>query len=418
MKTNCWLILGTMIATSAVAQVNTNKLPEIPPPALAAPAAPAPVMAPVVTKTNAPVKKAAAKAKKKVVKKTAAVAKPVVKKLTELPVMLVPGPATVAADNVNLRGQAGLQGEVVGHVKKGDTVTILSEINLDKPKAGEPAHWAKITLPAGTKVWLDSKFVDMTNKVVAVKKLNLRGGPGENYSVLGVLEKGTAFTEVMSKGDWMQIETPASAFAFVAATYLKQEPGMENNVPVTPVVAAVQPVPPTPTTVPEPTPVAPTTTTIVAPPPVVPTPEPVPPIVAPATAAAGTAPALATAGMSVPPPTGLGAEVDTNLPPPPPRIVTHEGSVRQSVSPVAPTYFELFDPANDKAINYLFTTSTNLHLERYSGLHITVTGEEGMDARWQDTPVLTIQKIYVIPGDAPKSGSGTLKPVKKSWWGK
>ena len=77
MKTNCWLILGTMIATSAVAQVNTNKLPEIPPPALAAPAAPAPVMSPVTTKTNAPVKKAVAKAKKKVVKKTAAVAKPV-----------------------------------------------------------------------------------------------------------------------------------------------------------------------------------------------------------------------------------------------------------------------------------------------------------------------------------------------------
>src|ERR1039458_3565120 len=136
MKTNCWLILGTMIATSAVAQVNTNKLPEIPPPALAAPAAPAPVMAPVVTKTNAPVKKAVVKAKKKVVKKAAAVAKPVMKKLTELPVMLVPGPATVAADNVNLRGQAGLQGEDVRHVKKGDTVTILSEINLDKPKTG------------------------------------------------------------------------------------------------------------------------------------------------------------------------------------------------------------------------------------------------------------------------------------------
>ena len=30
MKTNCWLVLGTMLATSAVAQVNTNTLPEIP----------------------------------------------------------------------------------------------------------------------------------------------------------------------------------------------------------------------------------------------------------------------------------------------------------------------------------------------------------------------------------------------------
>jgi hypothetical protein len=91
---------------------------------------------------------------------------------------------------------------------------------------------------------------------------------------------------------------------------------------------------------------------------------------------------------------------DTNLPPPPPRVVTHEGSVRHAVSFVAPTYFELYDPANDKAINYLYTTSTNLNLARYDGLHITVTGEESMDSRWKDTPVLTVQKIYVI-GPSP-----------------
>ena len=394
MKTNCWLILGTMIATSAVAQVNTNKLPEIPPPALAAPA---PVATPVATTTNAPAKKPAVTARKKVVKKTTAVAKPVEKKVAAAPVALVAGPATVAADNVNLRGQAGLKGEVVGHVKKGDTVTVISEINLDKPKAGEPAQWAKIALPSGTKVWVDSKFVDATNKVVAVKKLNLRGGPGENYSVLGVLEKGAAVTAITNKGDWSQIETPASAFAFVAAGYLKQEaPAIETSVPPTPVVAAIQPVPPTPTAVAEP-------------PPVVPTPEPGAPVVATVTPAPVAIPAPATPAMTVPPPV-LAPAVDSNLPPPPPRVVTHEGTVRPSVSVVAPTVYELFDPGTDKAINYLYTTTTNLNLARYNGLHITVTGEEGLDARWQDTPVLTIQKIYVLPGTAPQ-----LKP---SWFGK
>ncbi len=339
MKTNCWLILGTMVVTSAVAQVNTNKLPEIPPPALAAPA---PAVAPATT-TNAPVKKAAVKAKKKVVKKTATAARPLEKKAAAAPVTLVAGPATVAADNVNLRGQAGLKGEVVGHVKKGDTVTIISEINLDKPKAGEPAQWAKIVLPSGTKVWVDSKFIDETNKVVAVKKLNLRGGPGENYSVLGVLEKGAAITEVISKGDWTQIETPASAFAFVAASYLKQEAALtDTNVPAQPVVAAVQPVPPTPTTVSEPPPVAPT-------PPVVPTPEPAV-AVAPTPVAPATVPAPETPALSVPPPATLAAsEVDTNLPPPPPRVVTHEGTVRPSVSLVAPTVFELYDPDNQQS---------------------------------------------------------------------
>ena len=148
------------------------------------------------------------------------------------PVILVAGPATVAAEHVNLRGQAGLKGEVVGHAQKGDTVTVISEITLDKPKAGEPAQWAKIALPTGTKVWVDSKFIDITNNVVGVKKLNLRGGPGENYSVLGVIEKGAPITVVATKGDWTQIEPPASAFAFVAASYLKQEgPMIDTNVP-------------------------------------------------------------------------------------------------------------------------------------------------------------------------------------------
>ena len=238
MKTNCWLILGTMVATTAVAQVNTNKLPEIPPPALATPAAPAPVIAPApAPATNAPVKKAAAKS--------------VEKKLPAAPIVLVPGPATVNADHVNLRGQAGLKGEVVGHVQKGETVTVLSAITLDKPKADEPAQWAKIALPAANKVWVDSRFLDHTNNVVAAKKLNLRGGPGENYSVLGVIEKGTSITAVANKGDWTQIETPASAFAFVSANYLKQDAAStEPTAPTQPVVAAVQPVPPQPTPVP------------------------------------------------------------------------------------------------------------------------------------------------------------------------
>jgi uncharacterized protein YgiM (DUF1202 family) len=391
MKTNCWLILGTMIATSAVAQVNTNKLPEIPPPALAAPAAPAPVMTPAAT-TNAPVKKAAVKAKKKVARKAKAAAtkiaaKPAEKKLADLlPVTLVPGPASVTADNVNLRGQAGLQGEVVGHVKKGDTVTVLSEINLDKPKAGEPAQWAKISLPSGTKVWVDSKFVDASNNVVAVKKLNLRGGPGENFSVLGALEKGATINEISSKGDWKQIEAPTNAFAFMAASYLRPE------VPVTPTVMptpppVIEPVPATTSTVTEPTPIITQPATI---PPVVPAvvvPAPVPPVV----------PAVPTFVIPVVPTNDVPDVDDTNLPP---RIITHEGTVRRSVSPVAPTYYELYSPLTDKAINYLYTPSTNLNLGRYNGLNITVTGEEGMEARWRDTPVITIQKIYVLPGNA------------------
>jgi hypothetical protein len=80
----------------------------------------------------------------------------------------------------------------------------------------------------------------------------------------------------------------------------------------------------------------------------------------------------------------------------PPRIVSHEGVVRSTWSIQAPTKFALVDPDSGRTVNYLFTTATNLDLGRYKGLRIVVSGEEGLDPRWKNTPVLTIQRIQVI----------------------
>jgi uncharacterized protein YgiM (DUF1202 family) len=319
MKMNCWLMLGVMIATSAVAQNNTNTLPPIPAPSPAvAPAsvAPAPVAEPA---SPAPVKKK---------KHKAAPAKPI----NEPTVMLVPGPAEVVA-NINARGQAGLKGEVVTHLKKGETVTVLDQINLDKHKAGEPAQWAKIALPSSTHVWVKSSYIDPASKTVSTKKLNLRAGPGENYSVLGVIEHGTQVNEITTKEGWMQIDPPASTYAFVAAMYLKQE-------------------------APAPAPQA-------------------APAPAPAPEAQPSAPQA-----------------------PQPRVVSHEGVVRPVGSIAAPTKYELYDPATGVNINYLYTTSPSLDLSRYDNMRIIVTGEEGLDARWKDTPLINIQSIQVISTNA------------------
>jgi SH3-like domain-containing protein len=322
MKMNCWLTLGVMLAMSAVAQNNTNTLPPIP--------APSPTVAPAPS-TPAPAVEPAQKAAPVKHKRKAAPAKPI----SEPAVTLVPGPAEVAA-NINARGQAGLKGEVISHLKKGETVTVLDQINLDKHKVNEPAQWAKIALPSSTHAWVKSSYIDATSKTVSPKKLNMRAGPGENYSVLGVIERGTAVNEITTKGDWMQIDPPANAYGFVAAMYLKQE--------------APAPAPaPAPTPVPEPQTMA-------------------------------TAPSEPTA--------------------PPVRVVSHEGVVRSVGSIVAPTKYELYDPATDVNINYLYTTSPSLDLSRYVNMRIIVTGEEGLDVRWKDTPLINIQSIQVISQNA------------------
>jgi hypothetical protein len=398
MKMNWSLVFGTLLSTSLLAQQVTNAPAGAPmqtpppapaagaPPALEAPAPPAP------GQTNAPAaksakktgkkkkagkKKTAKKAAKKTIEKAAEKKAPAFPELMTVP--LEPGPATVIASNVNVRGQAKLKSEVVGHLTKGDAVTVLGEVTLKNSAPDEPSAWAKIMLPSTQHVWVNGTFVDATNKTVSARKLNLRGGPGENYSVLGLLEKGSEVKELSTKGDWMEIEAPTNAFAFVAAQYLTQEAPA-------PVVTIPEPTP-TPIPTPTPTPVIPEpppATNIVADapkvamPPVQPTTPTPPPVVA------------TPQPLVVPAP-----EPPADLPPPK-RIVQREGLVRGTVSIQAPTPFELVNSDNGKVMNYLYATSTNLDLRRYKGMRIIVIGEEGLDERWGNTPVISIQRLHVL----------------------
>jgi uncharacterized protein YgiM (DUF1202 family) len=281
-------------------------------------------------------------------------------------VPLVPGPAVVAvgAGPVNVRGKAGLAGEVITRMTNGEPVTVIEEVTLKNSKADEPSAWAKIVLPDKAHAWVKASFIDPATKTVTAKtKLNLRGGPGENYSVLGTLEPGATVKELENKNGWIQIENSPTTYAFMAAQYLKQES-------LTAIATTTEPA--TTTTVTEPTTVTPATNeTAMA-----------------VTDMTGMT-AMTNQTLLVPPPI-----VEDE--PPPQRIVQHEGIVRFSASIQAPTRFQLISPDTHKPINYLYTTSTNLDLNRYKGLHIIVTGEEGLDERWRNTPVITIHRIQVI----------------------
>ena len=363
MKKNCLLILGAMLSTSLLAQQATNPTPAAP---IAMPApAPAATLAPATAKTNAPAAKSVKKkaAKKKAEKKAVTKKKAPAPELKTVP--LVAGPATVVANNVNVRGQARLKSEVVTRITKVQSVTVIEEIVRNNSGPEEPSAWAKIVLPPGAHVWINTAFIDAGNQTVKPKKLNLRSGPGENYSVIGLLHSGDAVKTITTKGDWTEIEAPTSAYAFMAAQYLKQGPAEApaptlappEPAPAPTIVAAVPPIAPPPTENPV---VPPSTETPAMTNPVTPPPEPV---------------------------------VEE---PPPPRIVQREGIVRGMTSIQAPSKFVLVSPENGRDIDYLYTTSKELDLRRYKGLRIIVTGEEGLDERWGNTPVLTIQKIQVL----------------------
>ena len=394
MKINYALILAASLSTGLVVQPvfsDEQPAPAVPAPTPAPPAtsdsnkveAPAAPLMPIpdasAKKAPATAKKSAAPAAKK------AKAKEVKAKAAE-PITpaapLAPGPATARQDNVNVRGQAAINSEVVTRLKKGQQVTVLEEITK-KAKPDEVSKWAKVNLPSGTVVWVHGSFIDAATKTVKPKKLNLRSGPGENYSVVGLLEKSAPIKEIETKGDWIKIEAPASAYGFVAAHLLL-------NAPAEPVIASVEP-PKTPAVPPAP-PATPPEVAVV-------TPAPAPPV---GTAPLGVAPVtpppveVATAPVPIPATPPAKPEEEEKEEPLVKRVISREGIVKRSVSIQAPAYFVLQSLDNGKTINYLHATTTNMVLKDFWNQRVVVTGEEQLDERWPNTPVIYVDSLQPV----------------------
>jgi SH3-like domain-containing protein len=322
--------------------------------------------------TNAPAKVKKTVHKKKVVKKPAT-SKTAAGIETGAPANppVANEPAEAIKNEVNVRGQAHINSEVVGHLKRGDTVTVLEIVTLPHPKTDEPANWARIALPTAMHVWVNTPYLEASSQAVKARKLNMRTGPGENFSVIGLLTKGEAVKPIGTKGAWTEIEAPTNAFGFVAAHLLAHKEAA-------PVLVATQP-PMVPPPAPMPTPTLLENPGTIAP------------------------PAGETPGGTAPPPTAnpvAAPPIPTPLPPIeeplPKRIVEREGVVGGTVSIQAPSHFELRSLDNGRVMDYLYTTSTNLVLKNYKGLTVLVSGEEELDERWPNTPVVTIQKIQVV----------------------
>ena len=394
MKMNYRLTLAvTTLAALLVQPVCADDQPD------ASPAGTAPGVHPAKKKKAAPAKKDSASAKK-----AAATAEP------DKPVPVTRGPAIVSQQNrnsVNVRGKPDLNSEVVARLKRGDHVNVLDLLKV-KAKEDEPAEWAKISLPTNALAWVNASFVN-ADKTVKPAKLNVRSGPGENYSVVARIPKGTALKEIETKGEWMKIEPPADSYGYIAAHLLSPEPA----VPAPPIVVASveppKPAPPPPTTVtkvPPPLTPVPATEPIVPPAPTPVTPTVVQPPPPPTVASPATPPAPAPLPAPVTPPATTPAAEVVAAPATPAapveetfvkRVVNREGFVKRSVSIQAPTYFALQSLDSGKTINYLYSPTTNLVLKDFTGRRIMVTGEELLDERWPNTPVINVDTLQAVP---------------------
>ena len=343
--------------------------------------------------------------------------------------------AVINEHKVNIRGQPSFIGEVVTQLERGDPVTILEIIEVEKPAPGEPSIWAKIKLPENTPVWVFGAYIK--DGVVDATRLNIRAGPGENYSVLGRIEDGTRVKQIRALENWIEIEAPENAYAFVDASLLRREgeparPPRKDPViseaPATPpaveqtpaaeqaavaaaaagagaAVGAVEAAPREITTPPPGTePVPPIQVAEATPSPETVEPQSVetpaePPVAQPEEASPTTVaqaePAAQPETPAQPEPLPevaepIPAQEEAGLPR---RVVRREGIVRSTRSIQAPTWYELIHPETKRTINYLHEERLGVNLGQYKGFRVIVSGEEAVDSRWPGTPILELQSI-------------------------
>ena len=324
-----------------------------------------------------------------------------------------PPARAIAKAALNIRGRPAFKGEVIGHFPKGAEASVLELFTLRKPAKDEPARWARVALPTNTAVWVFADYIDPNTKTVTARRVNVRGGPGENYSVVGHLLKGTTVSEVRRKNRWIQIETPADAFGFVAADYLELEaaavapavaqitPAPAAQPPAQPAPAAQPPAQPAPAPSPPAQPAPALTPPTQPPPAAVATPPPTtPPTETPAAPAENPPKPAEPAPIVAPEPT---ATPPAETPPPagmllytPERVILREGILRRVYNILAPADYELQIPASGEIVDYIQPKEKE-NLKRYIGKRVLVTGTEVLDQRWPRTPVLQVQKLELAP---------------------
>ena len=124
---------------------------------------------------------------------------------------------------VNLRAGAGLDFEVVRQVDRGHPL-VACRFEGD---------WVEVVPPEGSSVWVHRRYVE--DGRVSASELNVRAGPGENYTVICRVPRGTMVERIGEHHEWMEIVPLPGCTFWINQEYVE---------PVLPIRAEEEPVPP------------------------------------------------------------------------------------------------------------------------------------------------------------------------------
>lgn len=127
----------------------------------------------------------------------------------------------INASRVNVRARPTINSEVVIQLEEGSPVTVVDEITLETPAPEEPAKWSKIVYPADTMVWVHGAFITKEGQVSVSNFLNVRSGPGENFSKVGELKNGDTVQIVDRADKWVALAPRKDCYAYVASSLIE-----------------------------------------------------------------------------------------------------------------------------------------------------------------------------------------------------
>lgn len=123
-------------------------------------------------------------------------------------------------DGVNLRSGAGTGYNVI------TVMSYKTEFTFDDGTLYN-GEWYKITLTDGTHGYIFYEYASVKENTTTVGKgyinasdVNMRSGAGTDYSVITVLDYGTALTVISQSGSWYYVELDSGTKGYVYADYI------------------------------------------------------------------------------------------------------------------------------------------------------------------------------------------------------
>ena len=134
------------------------------------------------------------------------------------------GAVTTAVGNLNIRKSASTAAAVVGTLRKGSYITLLS-------KTGS---WWQVEYGQGQYGYCHADYITIvqgTPATVATRSgsLNVRTGPGTGYTAVASLKKGETVLLLTTGGGWSRILYHGTKTGYVSAQYLSAGQGSSGN---------------------------------------------------------------------------------------------------------------------------------------------------------------------------------------------